>query len=136
MKDAEQIYALYVQANPVPNPDLLPVTRDDAVLLSIEGSEDMQTQEPIKEQPAVRNTSRNVLVAAGAFAVVIVIGLVAALWIGTGDGEFGPITFDNITGMTFHPLTGEIWAVHQRFGLTDVMVRLRARILTPNGEQR
>ncbi len=24
MKDAEQIYALYVQANPVPVPDLLP----------------------------------------------------------------------------------------------------------------
>ena len=44
--------------------------------------------------------------------------------IGTGDGEFGLITFDNITGMTFHPLTGEIWAVHQRPGLTDVMVRV------------
>ena len=49
---------------------------DDAVLLSIEGSEDMQTQEPIKEQPVARNNSRNVLVAVGAFAVVIVIGLV------------------------------------------------------------
>ena len=89
MKDTEQIYALYVRANPVPDPDLLPLTRDDAVLLSIEGSEDMQTQEPIKEQPAVRNTSRNALVAAGAFAVVIVIGLVAALLIGTG--EPGPV---------------------------------------------
>ena len=79
MKDAERIYALYVQANPVPNPDLLPLTRDDAVLLSIEGSEDMQTQEPIKEQPAVRNTSRNVLVAAGAFAVVIAASRSSAL---------------------------------------------------------
>ena len=89
MKDAEQIYALYVQANPVPNPDLLPLTRDEAVLLSIEGSQVMQTQEPTKEQPAARNTSRNILVAVGAFAVVIVIGLVAALLINNSDS--GPV---------------------------------------------
>lgn len=85
MKDTEQIYALYVQANPVPSPDQLPLIRDEAALLPIEGSEDMQTQEPIKEQPTDRNTGRNVLVAAGAFAVVIVIGLVAALLFGNGD---------------------------------------------------
>ena len=90
MKDTEQIYALYVQANPVPNPDLLPLTKDDAVLLSIEGSEDMQTQEPIKEQPVARNTSRNVLVAVGAFAVVIVIGLVTTLLL-TSNDEPSPV---------------------------------------------
>lgn len=89
MKDAEQIYALYVQANPVLNPDLLPVTRDEAVLLSIEGSHVMQTQEPTKEQPAARNSSRNILVAVGAFAVVIVIGLAAVLVINSGDS--GPV---------------------------------------------
>lgn len=89
MKDAEQIYALYVQANPVPNPDLLPLTRDEAVLLSTEGSRVMQTQEPTKEPPAARNTSRNILLAAGAFAVVIVIGLVAALLIYNSDS--GPV---------------------------------------------
>jgi hypothetical protein len=89
VKDAEQIYALYVQANPVPNHDLLPLARDEAVLLSIEGSEAMETQQPTKEQPAARNTSRNVLVAVGAFAVVIVIGLVAALLINSGDS--GPV---------------------------------------------
>ena len=87
MKDTEQIYALYVQANPVPNPDLLPLAGDEAVLLPIEGSEAMQTQEPTKEQPAARSTSRNVLVAVGAFAVVIVIGLVAALLINSGNPE-------------------------------------------------
>jgi hypothetical protein len=87
VRDAEQIYALYVQANPVPNPELLPLTRDEAVLLSIEGSEDMQTQEPIEEQPPARNTSRNLLVAAGAFAVVIVVGLVAALLLNSSDPE-------------------------------------------------
>ncbi|MGB5380691.1 MAG: hypothetical protein WBN35_10065 [Acidimicrobiia bacterium] len=89
MKDAEQIYALYVQANPVPNPDLLPLTGDEAVLLSIEGSQAMQTQEPTKEQPTARTTGRNILVAAGAFAVVIVIGLIAALLVNSGDS--GPV---------------------------------------------
>jgi len=89
MKDAEQIYALYVQANPVPNPDLLSLTRDEVVLLSIEGSQVMQTQEPTKEQPAARNTSRNILVAVGAFALVIMIGLVAALLINNSDS--GPV---------------------------------------------
>ena len=89
MKDAEQIYALYVQANPVPDPDLLPPTRDEAVLLSIEGSQAMQTQEPTKEQPAVRTTGRNILVAVGAFAVVIVVGLIAALLINNSDS--GPV---------------------------------------------
>ena len=89
MKDAEQIYALYVQANPVPNPGLLPLTRDEAVLLPIEGSQEMKTQQPINEQPAARNTSRNVLVAVGAFAIVIVVGLVAALLINSGDS--GPV---------------------------------------------
>ena len=89
MKDAEQIYALYVQANPVPDTDLLPITRDEAVLLSIGGSQAMQTQEPTKEQPAARNTSRNILVAVGAFAVVIVVGLIAALLINNSDS--GPV---------------------------------------------
>jgi len=89
VKDAEQIYALYVQANPVPDPDLLPPTRDEAVLLSIEGSQAMQTQEPTKEQPAVRTTGRNILVAVGAFAVVIVVGLIAALLINNSDS--GPV---------------------------------------------
>lgn len=89
MKDAEQIYALYVQANPVPDPDLLPLTRDETVLLSIEGSQAMQTQEPTKGQPAARTTGRNILVAAGAFAVVIVIGLIAALLVNNSDS--GPV---------------------------------------------
>ena len=89
MKDAEQIYALYVQANPVPNPELLPLTRDEAGLLPIEGSQDMETQQPTKEQPAARSTNRNVLGAVGAFAIVIAVGLVAALLINSGDS--GPV---------------------------------------------
>lgn len=89
MKDAERIYALYVQANPVPDPDLLDMTRDEAVLLPIEGSEDMITQEPIESQPVIRPRRRNALVAAGAFAAILVVGLVTVLSV-NGDGS-GPV---------------------------------------------
>ena len=41
--------------------------------------------------------------------------------LGTGDGEFGSIAFDAVVGMSFHPLTGEIWAIQNRPGLVDVM---------------
>ncbi len=41
--------------------------------------------------------------------------------LGTGDGPFGAIAFDNVTGMAFHPLTGIIWAVHSRSGLVDAL---------------
>lgn len=89
MKDTERIYALYVQANPVPDPDLLDMTRDETILLSIEGSEDMITQEPIQESPRVRPSRRNVLVGAGAFAAILVVGLVTVLLV-SGDGS-GPV---------------------------------------------
>lgn len=89
MKDAERIYALYVHANPVPDPDLLDMTRDETVLLPIEGSEDMITQEPIQESPRLRPSRRNVLVGAGAFAAILVVGLVAVLLV--NSGESGPV---------------------------------------------
>ena len=41
--------------------------------------------------------------------------------LGTGDGEFGPIAFGTVTGTSFHPMTGQIWAIHQRPGLIDVL---------------
>ncbi len=87
MNDAERIYALYVQANPVPDPGLLAATRDEPVLL--ERSEDMITHEPVESQPVFRPRRRNVLVAAGAFAAVVVAGLVTVLLV-TGD-EPGPV---------------------------------------------
>ena len=87
MKDAERIYALYVHANPVPDPDLLEMTRDETVLLPIEGSEDMITQEPIEESPRLRPSRRNVLVAAGAFVTVLIAGLVTVLLVMGGESE-------------------------------------------------
>ena len=89
MNNAERIYALYVQANPVPNPDLLAATRDETVLHPIEGSEDMITQEPIEERPFVRATRRNVLVAVGAFAAILVVGLATVLLVDGGNS--GPV---------------------------------------------
>lgn len=89
MRDAERIYALYVQANPVPDPDLLDMTRDETVLLPIERSDDMITQEPIQESPRVRPSRRNVLVAAGVFAAILVVGLATVLLV--NGGESGPV---------------------------------------------
>ena len=80
-------YALYVQANPVPDPDLLPLSRNEAVLLTIEGSKDMTTQEPVETQPTPRPTKHKGLAAAGAIAAVAVVGLVAALLIGSDDSQ-------------------------------------------------
>lgn len=104
MNDAERIYALYIQANPVPDPDLLATTRDETVLLPIERSDDMITQEPIEKHPAGRPIRRNVLVAAGAFAAILVFGLVTVLLVTGGDsgpvaaGEAQPeVVFDGTT---------------------------------------
>ncbi len=44
--------------------------------------------------------------------------------LGTGDGEYGAVTFDDVRGMAFHPLTGVIWAVHSRPGQIDVLFRI------------
>ena len=125
--EGREVTTRYVQANPVPNPDLLPLTRDEAVLLSIEGSEDMQTEEPIKEQPAARTTSRNVLVAVGAFAVVIVIGLVAALLMNSSASgpvaaadAFPAVVFDGSTCTYDGPTQIEEGTVE--FTTTDTIV--------------
>jgi hypothetical protein len=73
VKDAEFIYSLYVQANPVPDPDLLPLTRDEAALLTLERSPDMITQEEVeKRQPATPPRRKRLVAALGAAAVLIV----------------------------------------------------------------
>lgn len=93
MSDVERVFALYVQVNPVPEPDLLPPTRDEAELPIIEGSPDMdQSPTDIKDrvrvrpsEPARRWNPAAVLV--GAFAVVLaIVGAVFLL-----RGESGPV---------------------------------------------
>jgi hypothetical protein len=100
VKDAERIYALYVQANPVPDPDLLPLNPDEAVLLTIEGSPDMITQEPTETHPAPRPPRRRNLAAAVAVVAVIAVALVATVLVTGDDGPVAAadanpiITFD------------------------------------------
>jgi hypothetical protein len=104
VKDAERIYALYVQANPVPDADLLSLTRDEAALLTIEGSQDMLTQEPVSTHTASPPTKRRAFAAAGAIAAVVAIGLVAALLLNSDDSQ--PVAAADATPeMTFDGTT-------------------------------
>ncbi len=89
MKDTEFIYSLYVQANPVPDPDLLPLTRDEAVLLTLERSPDMITQEQVEKGQPESPPRRKRLVPALAAAAVLMVAVVAAAILMSGDS--GPV---------------------------------------------
>jgi hypothetical protein len=88
VKDAEFIYSLYVQANPVPDPDLLPLTRDEAVLLTSERSPDMITAEKVESPQPPPPRRRRLVAALGAAAILIVAVVGAAILVG---GESKPI---------------------------------------------
>jgi hypothetical protein len=83
--DAERVYSLYVQANPVPDPGLLPLTQDEAELLLIEGSRDMDTQEKVEVRRAPRLPRRRVAVVAFV-AVLVVVGAVFGIVAFVSDG--------------------------------------------------
>ena len=85
MKDAEFIYSLYVQANPVPDPDLLPVTRDEAVLLTLERSPDMITEEQVGSPPPPTPPKRRRIAAAVGAAAVLIAAIAAAAILVGGD---------------------------------------------------
>lgn len=85
MKDAEFIYSLYVQANPVSDPDLLPLERDEAVLLTLERSPDMITEEEIERRQPDRPPRRKRFVPALAAAAVLMVAVVAAAILMSGD---------------------------------------------------
>ena len=84
MKDAELVYSLYVQANPVPDPDLLPLSRDEAVLLTLERSPDMITEEQAKERQPTQPKSRRVAVVLSTAAILIVAVAGAAILVNGG----------------------------------------------------
>lgn len=114
MKDAERIYALYVQANPVPDADLLSLTRDEATLLTIEGSQDMLTQEPVSTPTVSPPTKRRSIAAVGAIAAVVAIGLVTALLLNSDESQpvaaadaAPEVTFDGTTCSYEGPLVVE-----------------------------
>jgi hypothetical protein len=89
VKDAEFIYSLYVQANPVADPDLLPLTKDEAVLLALERSPDMITQEHVEKRQPEAPPRRKRLVPALAAAAVLTVAVVAAAILMSGDP--GPV---------------------------------------------
>ena len=78
MKDAEFIYSLYVQANPVPDPDLLPFERNEAVLLTLDRSPDMITQKQVEKRQPESPPRKTRLLPALATAAVLMVAVVAA----------------------------------------------------------
>jgi hypothetical protein len=89
VNDTDRVYALFMQANPVPDPSLLPMTRDEAALPILEGSTTMDTRETIQAQPTEERTRgwRPVAVAVTAFvAVLVIVGGSLMLLLG-GEGE-------------------------------------------------
>lgn len=86
MKDAERIYALYIQANPIPDPDLLPLTHDEAALLTLERSQEMETKERAVDRPVRPPRKRNRIAAVVTATVVMVAAVVAVAWL-VADGE-------------------------------------------------
>lgn len=87
MKDAEFIYSLYVQANPVPDPGLLSLDKDEAVLQLAERSPDMITEEQAKEHRPTRPPRRRRLPAAVGAAVVLIAAVIGAAILVNGDSE-------------------------------------------------
>jgi hypothetical protein len=90
VNNSERVYALYVQANPVPDPDLLPLTPAEAELLIIERSPVMDTQDRIHVQPAPPVPRRRRLVF-GLAAVLVVGAAAAAIVLFVGGGGDKPV---------------------------------------------
>jgi hypothetical protein len=87
VNDTDRVYAVFMQANPVPDPSLLPTTRAEAALPIMEGSTIMDTRETTQARPEKQVRGwRPVAVVAAAFVVVLlVVGGVLLLMGGDGD---------------------------------------------------
>jgi hypothetical protein len=87
VNDTDRVYAVFMQANPVPDPSLLPRTRAEAALPIMEGSTIMDTRETTQARPEERVRGwRPVAVVAAAFVVVLlVVGGALLLFGGEGD---------------------------------------------------
>ena len=87
MTSTEQVYALYVQANPVPDPDVLPLTQEGTELLDLERSPAMETQERIKIRPTGAAKRRRALAIGFAAIAIIAAATGAIVLLGGGDDE-------------------------------------------------
>lgn len=74
MSDTERVYSLYVQANPVPDPNLLPASPEEAELLITERSRDMATQQLTETRRSRQPAQWRI--AAYAFATVVLFATV------------------------------------------------------------
>lgn len=90
MNDTELIYSLYVQANPVPDPDALPLTPSEAELLTHERSTPMDTRERIEVRPTPPARPR-LRPAFGLAAVLVVAVAAAAIVLFVGGEDDGPV---------------------------------------------
>ena len=88
MSDTDRVFALFMQANPVPDPSLLPLTRDEAALPNFEGSMIMDTRETTQARPTderVRGWKPVAVVAAAFIVVLLVVG--GGILLMGGEGE-------------------------------------------------
>ena len=103
MKDTERIYALLIQANPIPDPDGLTITPNEAELLEAERSLAMETQQSIEtsqpQEPRSRRPSlrRRLAVGLAPTLLVVAVGGVA-LFMTSGNSD---VADDRIVG-TWH----------------------------------
>jgi hypothetical protein len=85
VKDNERIYALYAQANPVLDPDRLPLTLDEVELRLLEGSPSMITQEAVETTAVPGPSVRRRLAAALGGAAIIIAIVIAGVFVSRGD---------------------------------------------------
>lgn len=86
MTDTELVYALYVQANPVPDPDALLITQTETTLLALERSRVMDTEERTDVRPSLRIPRRRGL-AFGLAAIVVLAAVAVLAFLVAGDGD-------------------------------------------------
>jgi hypothetical protein len=88
VSDADRVYALFEEANPVPDPSLLPATRDEAALPTFEGSMIMDTRETTQARPTEeRARGWKAVVAVAAAFIVVLVGVGGAILLMGGEGE-------------------------------------------------
>jgi len=86
MTASEQVYALYVQANPVPNPDVLPLRQVETGLLTHERSREMNTSENIEIRPT-QPAGRRRAFAVGFAAILVIAAATAAIVLFAGGDD-------------------------------------------------
>jgi hypothetical protein len=113
VSDTERIYSLYVQANPVPEPQLLPESLDKPELLILERSPAMITEVRPEAQADSRKPARWRVAVIAFAAVIVLVG--GAIWVAAligGDTDLAPatdtsptLTFDGTTASYAGPTT-------------------------------